>query len=1004
MSWGFGPWGATPWGGLLGGTAIFPPILSFVNSRPFPPLITQATISIGGTNNLVLSSTGVLAEAGAYNDFYLFYIGAASVVSRKIQSYAAGYVCTLEYDLPVAIPALATVLLISPDEWVPDLVAVSVRPSAGRNIDPSTLKFMTGSGKQGMDGIRKQVLLGNPVMEHRGWNQRLADAQTLYLDDTAAGPPAGSFNVNDAFKGLVVEITRGLGQGQIRRIVRYEQTSRIAHLDYMWDTVPNASSEYRAYTDPSVHFGLVVPPYAAGGTLEVDASLCGLWINKPIPAGNPTGLLCVNGSTPYLYQYDKPILLYTQFSIISATLNGAGRCGIGFGFYVHGSPYPLGVYCEVMHDGVDLIMRVRGTGGFQDFVLLAGAAPGAIAPVTYNCQLVYDPVADKFHLDVIQVTPYPGTVVIHDGIINAVVGGLNYTGCPVYTDQNSPCSFFGTGIVDSASMVQFTSFGFMDQGVYEILNGTVQHVKDATVFSALPNRYEPGKKPLDWYQPWLPAAGGRKDPPGSIRLLNTKSRDLSIQRITKEQSPYCIAREEPALYDLPTNGFLMQADVRITATDHDPYDVTGAAMGVVLGEAGTLKLAQLTFIEDFGTPMVGFRVDSPGLFIDQFLAAKSDWTSFHRYRFIYDPAMLSGEQYIAIHEDDNAYPILLGDSTLMPDLLAAINESPLDRPGFYAGLVTVPSKVKMEIAGLRYLFNLVSYFPQLYKDDAIPTTPDMHLAYPWLRFGLIGPTTATANYTKDYTRAAITNGRMKLTSLTSAVYYYRNLDAGSVDPAHVFRTDNGFVMEFRMRLEAFQNRNTGMQVGFWSGVGAIADDGVNRFLVGFSEAGFLGRYVFIAGTEPDTGIPLPWASIQTWVTSSMRDPARWRNHVAEVDWTQEHLYRLEISRGPSGGGSRVSLYLDDNIVPIINLPYQSGKFMDGADALGSLGGSTPRVVWGNLENTCSVVSHWREVLYAVSLGYDVHVNHNYSAAQRGDLSVYTTTPTMTEMSVLAEET
>ena len=52
-------------------------------------------------------------------------------------------------------------------------------------------------------------------------------------------------DVNDAYTGLVIQITGGTGAGQSRKIFMYTGSSRFAAITPAWDVVPNSTSTYR---------------------------------------------------------------------------------------------------------------------------------------------------------------------------------------------------------------------------------------------------------------------------------------------------------------------------------------------------------------------------------------------------------------------------------------------------------------------------------------------------------------------------------------------------------------------------------------------------------------------------------------------------------------------------------------------------------------------------------------------------------------------------------------
>jgi phage tail sheath protein FI len=50
---------------------------------------------------------------------------------------------------------------------------------------------------------------------------------------------------HDHYKNMRIEIIEGTGQGQVRKITAYDETSKIATLDEVWQTIPDNTSKYR---------------------------------------------------------------------------------------------------------------------------------------------------------------------------------------------------------------------------------------------------------------------------------------------------------------------------------------------------------------------------------------------------------------------------------------------------------------------------------------------------------------------------------------------------------------------------------------------------------------------------------------------------------------------------------------------------------------------------------------------------------------------------------------
>jgi phage tail sheath protein FI len=75
------------------------------------------------------------------------------------------------------------------------------------------------------------------VTAHQGTAQD-GTAETITLATSASSD-------DDAYNDMQIEITSGTGSNQTRTITDYEGSDRVAKVDPEWDTVPNASSDYR---------------------------------------------------------------------------------------------------------------------------------------------------------------------------------------------------------------------------------------------------------------------------------------------------------------------------------------------------------------------------------------------------------------------------------------------------------------------------------------------------------------------------------------------------------------------------------------------------------------------------------------------------------------------------------------------------------------------------------------------------------------------------------------
>lgn len=82
---------------------------------------------------------------------------------------------------------------------------------------------------------------GGPGVVRRGTAQGGA-AQSITLD-------AGASATNDKFNGGLVEIIGGTGVGEARQITDYDGTSKVATVDLVWVTIPDATSVFRVFAN-----------------------------------------------------------------------------------------------------------------------------------------------------------------------------------------------------------------------------------------------------------------------------------------------------------------------------------------------------------------------------------------------------------------------------------------------------------------------------------------------------------------------------------------------------------------------------------------------------------------------------------------------------------------------------------------------------------------------------------------------------------------------------------
>ena len=82
----------------------------------------------------------------------------------------------------------------------------------------------------------------------------------------------------------------------------------------------------------------------------------------------------------------------------------------------------------------------------------------------------------------------------------------------------------------------------------------------------------------------------------------------------------------------------------------------------------------------------------------------------------------------------------------------------------------------------------------------------------------------------------------------------------------------------------------------------------------------------------------------------------------EIDWTEEHTYRLE--RSP---GEHVRLYIDNAVIPVIDLTWDEAALPNGGLAI------QPSIGFGSGNPRAKTKSHWKFVRYGIGRGYDLAV-------------------------------
>lgn len=1005
--WGVNPWGVTPWGIGFG----FDPELlvapAFVNSRPYPPDITPVEVVSGGLNSIVLD-VDVPDVEGFFTGAYLVYYG-PKIVARKIIEYQSGRICVLSHDLPITIPAGSIIFLYSSDDnWIPDLVHVGIRPSPDKRLNITTLEFVQSYGVTSLYGVKPQTMLGNPAGTHDAYFAGVGTDEYVILNSSALGPPLSVWATNDSFVGLLLEIDRNRGAGQKRRIVRYDALTKYAWLDRPLPTVPNTESHYKLSNAPNAVM-LPMSPSLTSNEVTVQANYAGLLFEHDGSTA-AKNLMCLQAQPFDYYDFQAPLQMYTQFTIHQAIMS-AGRAGIGFGFAVPGTT-PLGVLCEVMHNGGggigDLIFRIKGGGGgLLDLTLELNTDPLIISNKTFACFLVYEPFEDVLRIRVHALFPLPGSVLISSAEIPNFKNSGLFDGAPIPSTLLPPYGFFGAGQLGAVTSVQYLSYSFMNAGQYLIKQGVVQGYRDGEVLSSLPVQTEAGLLPLQWKKPWIPRTRGRREPPPGIQLgVDADTKAVVLAKTDLNSQQHIFARNEPQLEDERTRGFLYTIRFKATVEDNT-YDAVGPAVGAVIDKAlSGRKEIRLALLNDGGERIIGLLTSttSDSFLADYLMAYRIDWTEWVTCRIIYEPANGGSDKFFGVFINEETKPRLLLTGAVVDSILPHALLSPLTVPGFYFGMVSHESISSFFLKFARYLFNSICYAAQIFYNTTPLLPDDVSLTYRWSS-SISAPGTATYVYDVD-DRLIAYNGKVCLDTQDAGVpvFYYRDLNTTALTKEHYFDTTDGMVIEFRMQIEHANNIHSGNTKGIWTGVGVVIDDGVDRILLGFADGGQHGTSMFVTGPDPDTGARLEWDNLQKWFEDVMRRPKYWGDYFIQIDWTQEHLYRFERSAAiTSDRNAKIAVYVDDAEDPLITIPFRRGKHMDGADTMEGLPGATPRVAWGHLSGAYASKSNWREFLYASSVGFDLHLDQEKTDDVRVKEMVSSDNPVMGAMSVNVEE-
>ena len=168
----------------------------------------------------------------------------------------------------------------------------------------------------------------------------------------------------------------------------------------------------------------------------------------------------------------------------------------------------------------------------------------------------------------------------------------------------------------------------------------------------------------------------------------------------------------------------------------------------------------------------------------------------------------------------------------------------------------------------------------------------------------------------------------------------------------LLQADNGFVAEFRARVDSYELGGVLDPVREFTGAVLRIIDGTNQLTLVFADAGPpFGRVVFLQ-TRPD--IDQNIYDIRVLVPGII--DTFW-----SIDWTHFHLYRLERTVG-----GKLSLYVDESA--IASIEFDEVNFSYPATP-----GGSARVEFGHIGDGVKTISEWSFLNFCRSDGFDVSV-------------------------------
>lgn len=127
-------------------------------------------------------------------------------------------------------------------------ITVTYRDSAGNKLTESqtlsgqTPVAFTANMERLLKALKSATTAGDVAVEattaERTGTAQGGDSTSITLD-------AGASSTDQAYLGMIVRLTSGTGAGQIRQIIDYNGTTKVAKVDHPWTTSPDSTTAFR---------------------------------------------------------------------------------------------------------------------------------------------------------------------------------------------------------------------------------------------------------------------------------------------------------------------------------------------------------------------------------------------------------------------------------------------------------------------------------------------------------------------------------------------------------------------------------------------------------------------------------------------------------------------------------------------------------------------------------------------------------------------------------------